>query len=83
VNKEVDVRQESGDDENPYILFQHITESVYLSPRDSYHSKEYSAKSHRRFGNKTWQERAEYCTDISSINMQWTTKHPQTEDIAC
>ena len=40
MDEEIDVGDEGGDDENPLVAPEHITEAVDASPGDAYHCKE-------------------------------------------
>ena len=88
--EEVDVRKESGNDEYPLVAENHVLKPVNLSPRDTNHSKQHSAESHRESvrptverQKRTRKERAECCTDKSSKDMWLAPEHPKAKDIGC
>jgi hypothetical protein len=92
VNEKIDVRKESGDDEIPLVADNHVPKTMYLTPRYTYHSEEYSAKSvgWLRQGSKTTlhytivdrerrQERTHHGYQIGSHYVHLAAKHPQAK----
>ena len=55
MNEEINVRKEGRDDKEPLVSDNHVPKTMYLTPRDTNHSEEYSAKAICRIrqGRKT------------------------------
>jgi dsRNA-specific ribonuclease len=86
------MREESRDNEKPFITVYHVFKTMYLTPRDTNHSEEYSAKSVgwlRQSGKTTLhytivdrerrQERTHHGYQIGSHYVHLAAKHPQAK----
>lgn len=94
VYEEIDVWDESRDNQNPLVAQNHVTEAVNLTPRDTHHCKENARIAVGWFGqsfNATlhnavvdgegWQERTDNRNQICGHQMQGATEHEQTQAV--